>query len=54
MKRLEWKMTIQGLIDGKELPLKERDMTEEIEAYRAYYHEVMNGFRLSLGENVPR
>jgi 1,2-beta-oligoglucan phosphorylase len=49
----QWKMTIQGLLDGKELPLKERDMTEEIEAYRAYYHEVMNGFRLSLGEDLP-
>ncbi|MCA1061425.1 cellobiose phosphorylase [Rossellomorea aquimaris] len=49
----EWKMTIQGSIHGEEQPMKERDLSEEIETYRAYYHQVMNGFKLSLGENVP-
>ncbi|CAN7195150.1 GH36-type glycosyl hydrolase domain-containing protein [Rossellomorea sp. LjRoot5] len=49
----EWNMMIQGLIDGEEQPFKTRDITEEIEKYRAYYHKVMNGFRLSLGDDVP-
>ncbi|MGM0865253.1 MAG: GH36-type glycosyl hydrolase domain-containing protein [Bacillota bacterium] len=49
----EWNLTIQGLIDGEEQPFKERNVTEEIEKYRAYYHQVMNGFRLSLGEKAP-
>ncbi|MCR8850393.1 cellobiose phosphorylase [Rossellomorea sp. SC111] len=49
----EWSMTIQGLIDGEKQPFKARDLTEEIESYRAYYHKVMNGFRLSLGDDVP-
>lgn len=49
----EWNMTIQGLIDGEEQPFIERNVTEEIEKYRAYYHQVMNGFRLSLGEKAP-
>ncbi|KAA0563031.1 cellobiose phosphorylase [Bacillus sp. CH30_1T] len=49
----EWNMTIQGLIDGEEQPFIERNVKEEIEKYRAYYHQVMNGFRLSLGEKAP-
>jgi 1,2-beta-oligoglucan phosphorylase len=49
----EWNMTIQGLIDGEEQPFIERNVIEEIEKYRAYYHQVMNGFRLSLGEKAP-
>jgi 1,2-beta-oligoglucan phosphorylase len=49
----EWNMTIQGLIDGEEQPFKTREITEEIEMYRAYYHTVMNGFRLSIGDDVP-
>ncbi|UTE77387.1 GH36-type glycosyl hydrolase domain-containing protein [Rossellomorea sp. KS-H15a] len=48
-----WKMTIQGLIHGEERSFTKRDMQGEIETYRAYYHQVMNGFKLSLGEQVP-
>ncbi|KPL59414.1 GH36-type glycosyl hydrolase domain-containing protein [Rossellomorea vietnamensis] len=49
----EWKMTIQGLMNGEERPFTKRDMPDEIETHRAYYHQVMNGFKLSLGEQVP-
>jgi 1,2-beta-oligoglucan phosphorylase len=48
-----WNMTIQGSLHGGCQPMKERDMADEIETYRTYYQQVMNGFKLSLGEKVP-
>ncbi|OAB32915.1 GH36-type glycosyl hydrolase domain-containing protein [Paenibacillus glacialis] len=45
----EWTMTFQGLLNGGELPLVERQATEEIERYREFFRSVMNGFHLSSG-----
>ncbi|MBB6284753.1 GH36-type glycosyl hydrolase domain-containing protein [Geobacillus subterraneus] len=43
----EWTITIQGLLDGKEMPFVERKAETEIERYHAFYQTVMNGFFLS-------
>ena len=43
----EWSVLIQGILDGEELPVEENDIETEIEKYRAYFKEVMNGFRLT-------
>jgi cellobiose phosphorylase len=43
----EWIMTFQGLLHGGELPFVKRDMASEIESYREFYRNVMNGFHLS-------
>ncbi|MCQ4086780.1 GH36-type glycosyl hydrolase domain-containing protein [Saccharibacillus sp. JS10] len=43
----QWTLTIQGLLDGKELPLESKSLDNEIAAYRNFYQDVMNGFRLS-------
>ncbi|NGZ75985.1 GH36-type glycosyl hydrolase domain-containing protein [Saccharibacillus alkalitolerans] len=43
----EWTLTIQGLLDGEEIPFAERSLEEEIVNYREFYRDVMNGFRLS-------
>ncbi|WP_238392473.1 GH36-type glycosyl hydrolase domain-containing protein [Paenibacillus antri] len=43
----EWTMTVQGLLHGEDLPLAERKSDIEIERYRAFFRNVMNGFRLS-------
>ncbi|AJS61132.1 GH36-type glycosyl hydrolase domain-containing protein [Paenibacillus sp. IHBB 10380] len=45
----EWTMTLQGLLNGGELPLVERKAEEEIERYREFFRSVMNGFHLSAG-----
>jgi cellobiose phosphorylase len=45
----EWTMTFQGLLNGGELPLMERQAEEEIERYREFFRSVMNGFHLSAG-----
>ncbi|MGF9698150.1 GH36-type glycosyl hydrolase domain-containing protein [Paenibacillus sp. MABNR03] len=43
----EWTMTIQGLLEGGHVVLSPRSFEEEVDAYRAFYGEVMNGFHLS-------
>ncbi|WP_078379046.1 GH36-type glycosyl hydrolase domain-containing protein [Sutcliffiella halmapala] len=43
----EWTMTIQGLLYGEEIPLVKRDAATEIESYRAFFQNVMNGFKLT-------
>ncbi|MCR8845384.1 cellobiose phosphorylase [Paenibacillus sp. SC116] len=43
----DWTMSVQGLIDGEQLPLRQLDMASEIERYREFFDGVMNGFRLS-------
>ncbi|RUT46281.1 cellobiose phosphorylase [Paenibacillus anaericanus] len=48
----EWMMTIQGLINGGDLPLVTRQQDEEIERYREYFRSVMNGFHLSAGSGT--
>ncbi|MGF7046900.1 cellobiose phosphorylase [Paenibacillus sp. DS2015] len=45
----EWTMTFQGLLNGGELPVVERQAEEEIERYREFIRSVMNGFHLSAG-----
>ncbi|MEJ8306771.1 GH36-type glycosyl hydrolase domain-containing protein [Saccharibacillus sacchari] len=43
----EWTLTIQGLLDGTAIAPVKRSLDEEIAAYRDFYRNVMNGFRLS-------
>ncbi|MFW5437823.1 GH36-type glycosyl hydrolase domain-containing protein [Paenibacillus apiarius] len=43
----EWTLTIQGLLEGEDLPAAARNMEEEIVNYREFYKNIMNGFRLS-------
>lgn len=43
----EWTLTIQGLLDGSAVSPVKRSLDEEIAAYRDFYQDVMNGFRLS-------
>ena len=43
----EWTMTMQGLVHGEDLPLTERKAETEIERYRDFFRNVMNGFNLS-------
>ncbi|WP_201008560.1 GH36-type glycosyl hydrolase domain-containing protein [Paenibacillus glycanilyticus] len=42
-----WTLTVQGLLQGEELPFEEKQAAREIERYRAFLRQVMNGFRLS-------
>ncbi|MGF3104843.1 GH36-type glycosyl hydrolase domain-containing protein [Rossellomorea sp. DUT-2] len=49
----EWTMTLQGLLHGEDREFEESDMNVEIERYREYYHQVMNGFKLSLHGEIP-
>ncbi|MCC3358494.1 cellobiose phosphorylase [Bacillus sp. REN16] len=44
----EWTITIQGLLNGEDITLVELDPAYEIERYRTYYRQVMNGFHLSM------
>jgi 1,2-beta-oligoglucan phosphorylase len=49
----KWEMTMQGLLHGEEYPFAKRDAPTEIERYRDYFRQVMNGFHLShQGETV--
>jgi len=48
----EWTMTVQGLLHGGEMPFLKRDMASEIECYREFYRDVMNGFHLSHNDAV--
>lgn len=43
----EWTITMQGLLRGEALPQSERKAELEIERYREFFRQVMNGFRLS-------
>ncbi|MDO7906917.1 cellobiose phosphorylase [Paenibacillus sp. JX-17] len=43
----EWTLTMQGLLNGESLPVQARSAKNEIEAYREFFREVMNGFRLT-------
>ncbi|WP_173918846.1 GH36-type glycosyl hydrolase domain-containing protein [Halobacillus sp. Marseille-Q1614] len=43
----DWGITIQGLLHGGERLIEQRSAVTEIERYRRYYRQVMNGFRLS-------
>lgn len=43
----EWKIIVQGLVYGEELPQRELDEEAEIAAYREFYANIMNGFHLS-------
>ncbi len=43
----DWTLTIQGLLHGEEMDFNQKDVAEEIEKYRHYYADVMNGFKLS-------
>jgi 1,2-beta-oligoglucan phosphorylase len=43
----EWAITVQGLIDGKELPFTEKDAKVEIERYREFIRNTNRGFHLS-------
>ncbi|UKS27160.1 cellobiose phosphorylase [Paenibacillus sp. HWE-109] len=43
----EWSLTVQGLIHGEELPFVKPNTAVEIERYRDYFGNVMNGFQLS-------
>jgi 1,2-beta-oligoglucan phosphorylase len=49
----EWNLTVQGLLNGEERDFVKRDLKEEIEKYRDYYRDVMNGFNLSKNEELP-
>ncbi|RSD26998.1 GH36-type glycosyl hydrolase domain-containing protein [Mesobacillus subterraneus] len=43
----EWNITVQGLLDGKEIPFMDNDTQTEIENYRKFFAETMNGFKLA-------
>ncbi|WP_018752303.1 GH36-type glycosyl hydrolase domain-containing protein [Paenibacillus sanguinis] len=43
----EWSLTIQGLLDGQELPEIKRSLEEEALKYRAFFSQLMNGFHLT-------
>jgi len=49
----DWNLTFQGLLHGGELEMVERQAEEEIERYRSFLGNVMNGFHLSAGEGHP-
>lgn len=50
----EWKLTVQGLLQGEELPIRDLDAASEIPRYRAYYEIIMNSFRLSHREGAKQ
>jgi 1,2-beta-oligoglucan phosphorylase len=43
----EWTVAIQGRLYGEARPFVERDVETEIESYRTFFKDVMNGFNLS-------
>ncbi|KON88759.1 cellobiose phosphorylase [Sporosarcina globispora] len=46
----EWNMTIQGLLDGKEVSIKQTNLETEKIKYRGFFTSTMNGFRLAKNE----
>ncbi|PEJ59254.1 cellobiose phosphorylase [Bacillus sp. AFS002410] len=49
----EFTITIQGHINGGEFIQADRKLEAEISKYRNFYHNVMNGFKLSINNNIP-
>ncbi|SDY00893.1 Cellobiose phosphorylase [Evansella caseinilytica] len=47
----EWKITIQGLLNGEALPFTEKILDIEKERYRTFFRQVMNHFHLSMNGN---
>jgi len=43
----QWSMSVQGLLDGKEMPFAHEDAQTEIEKYREFFASTMNGFNLT-------
>lgn len=43
----QWKITVQGLLDGKEIPFRNADAQTEIGEYLKFFAETMNGFKLT-------
>ncbi|MBN8199777.1 GH36-type glycosyl hydrolase domain-containing protein [Bacillus sp. NTK034] len=43
----EWSMAIQGLLDGKELAIKQTNLETEKKKYHGFLASTMNGFRLA-------
>ncbi|GIP30027.1 hypothetical protein J23TS9_51570 [Paenibacillus sp. J23TS9] len=43
----EWTLTVQGLLDGEELPSSTKNIEEEIVKYHDFYKQVMNEFHLT-------
>lgn len=48
----EWVLTIQGLLHGENVPLVKKNINIEIEKFRDFYRQVMNGFQLSQNDSV--
>lgn len=48
----DWTMTLQGMLDEKDLPIAETNELEEADKYRKFLVKTMNGFKLSLNENA--
>ncbi|GAB2574942.1 cellobiose phosphorylase [Gracilibacillus alcaliphilus] len=46
----QWKLTIQGSLDGEEQALQAADWQTETENYRKYYQEVMNHFYVTTDQ----
>ncbi|PGS48765.1 GH36-type glycosyl hydrolase domain-containing protein [Bacillus sp. AFS041924] len=49
----EFTITIQGHINGGEFIQADRKLEAEISKYRNFYQNVMNGFKLTLNNNIP-
>ncbi|MBS4196065.1 GH36-type glycosyl hydrolase domain-containing protein [Lederbergia citri] len=49
----DWSMTIQGLLHGKVVPFTDYEVVDEIEKYREFFEETMNGFKLSFDGPTP-
>ncbi|MBM7693795.1 cellobiose phosphorylase [Peribacillus deserti] len=54
----EWNLTVHGLQDGEKMPFSKRDPAAEIERYRHYLKDIMNGFHLegnvSVSEEIKK
>jgi cellobiose phosphorylase len=48
----EFSITIQGLLYGGEMPLKQRNIESEIRQYREFFKNVMKGFELSQNGQI--
>ncbi|MBO1003988.1 GH36-type glycosyl hydrolase domain-containing protein [Pseudogracilibacillus auburnensis] len=49
----DWSMTVQGSLHGEESPFIPANENVEIERYREFFRETMNGFKLSQGDENP-
>ncbi|HEY4392085.1 MAG TPA: cellobiose phosphorylase [Paenibacillus sp.] len=51
----EWSLTMQGLLEGEEIAMDAiSDAEAEVEAYRSFLKDVMNGFRLRDADGQDR